>query len=694
VAWFSDVIVTTSGGSFFRFDPDCTIEAKGSAYVDPKNGGVIHDWRSTYIVNSTGIERTDNDLNFESGSSLICRRQRPNDPNPKIVYKSFFRHDYPTILLGQAPAKVIIDGLDIYGDLSAPRNLKIYFGTAAITSANNVRFFNAAKAQQCNSTYNDFYFEQLSMTSENANLPIVQNRPTYYQATPAAFSGGFRGAIATLNNPTFLNNCWNGLVEWNPDVNTGSRFSLQYSYVSAFRSGLTAVEGVNVRFTRARESITANPSLPTWADPDDAVLTAISDAEGTFSDVNLLDAYRAGTDRFNIERFNWTAKARTYDRRTAGETFFASRVLYQHSVDMSAGYSEEVQMLDVPHLTLTQAQAAALTGIALTASGATGGTVTVSGTVTASDLWHYYRQWISQTANFDSNDTWTFDGATLNIGAWDVVVSAGATLTANFVTTGAVSGDGEIVGSYTDASGSRVTIRTESGTAFTARLAINGVTQDTAHGVTGLPVTVQTTDTVRIAIAAFGRQARVIDTTGAALVAQATFALDPAPAVDITTPQATLDALAGTVDSYVTTEGEVSLLIGADLSAYTPDAVVAGLQYWLVTEGGSYFAALLETGQADIVSFSRGRVTINTAGFFAQPSEAWGVSLTVPDRGVSVPVVIQSPIDGARPVRPNGAGVILCTSPWTQQEAEINEGAIAGAVWAAPTRTLNGALFA
>jgi hypothetical protein len=40
-----------------------------------------------------------------------------------------------------------------------------------------------------------------------------------------------------------------------------------------------------------------------------------------------------------------------------------------------------------------------------------------------------------------------------NFGAWDVVVNSGATLTADFVTTGVVTNNGTIIGSYTDANG-------------------------------------------------------------------------------------------------------------------------------------------------------------------------------------------------------------------------------------------------
>jgi hypothetical protein len=67
--------------------------------------------------------------------------------------------------------------------------------------------------------------------------------------------------------------------------------------------------------------------------------------------------------------------------------------------------TEDVQLLTVPYLTLTQSQAAALTGISLVASGTTGGVITLTSNHTASEVWAYYRNWISTLANFGSNDT-------------------------------------------------------------------------------------------------------------------------------------------------------------------------------------------------------------------------------------------------------------------------------------------------
>jgi hypothetical protein len=106
------------------------------------------------------------------------------------------------------------------------------------------------------------------------------------------------------------------------------------------------------------------------------------------------------------------------------------------------------------NLTLTEAQAAAITGISLVASGSTGGTVTITENVTASDLWHYYRQWIATLANFGSEDTWQFNGAEVGTGTWNVVID-GATYTGDMTTTGIITlaNGAQFIGTRTDENG-------------------------------------------------------------------------------------------------------------------------------------------------------------------------------------------------------------------------------------------------
>ncbi len=76
-------------------------------------------------------------------------------------------------------------------------------------------------------------------------------------------------------------------------------------------------------------------------------------------------------------------------------------------------------MQSATFLSLTEAQANAITGISLVASGSSGGTVTLTSTHTDAELWQYFRAW--KPSNLASNDIWSFDGVSLNIVGWSLV---------------------------------------------------------------------------------------------------------------------------------------------------------------------------------------------------------------------------------------------------------------------------------
>lgn len=118
--------------------------------------------------------------------------------------------------------------------------------------------------------------------------------------------------------------------------------------------------------------------------------------------------------------------------------------------------------LDTP-MTVTTAAADAITGITLTPIGATGGNIEVDANIPLITLWNYYRAWISKLANKNSVDTWSCVGGLLSIGAWNITVKAGKTLSGNLTvdslaTTGLVTNLGNITVPFSDADGSRVLV--------------------------------------------------------------------------------------------------------------------------------------------------------------------------------------------------------------------------------------------
>jgi hypothetical protein len=132
--------------------------------------------------------------------------------------------------------------------------------------------------------------------------------------------------------------------------------------------------------------------------------------------------------------------------------------------------------------TVNEATAGAITGITLTPSGATGGTITISSNKEYQDIWNYYRYWISQFANKTSNDTWTCANGILNTQNWNIVVNSGVTLSGSsnistIKTLGTVTNNGLITSTYADSTGTY------------AKLLVNGLsTNMVAKLITGSTV--------------------------------------------------------------------------------------------------------------------------------------------------------------------------------------------------------------
>ena len=110
--------------------------------------------------------------------------------------------------------------------------------------------------------------------------------------------------------------------------------------------------------------------------------------------------------------------------------------------------------------TINETASLALTGITLTPSGANGGVINVTANCTWQDIWNFYRGYISQFANYASNDTWTCIGGVLDSKEWTLNVATGATIStsaniSSYKTNGTVTlnGSAQITSVYTSSAG-------------------------------------------------------------------------------------------------------------------------------------------------------------------------------------------------------------------------------------------------
>jgi hypothetical protein len=200
-------------------------------------------------------------------------------------------------------------------------------------------------------------------------------------------------------------------------------------------------------------TFTTAGNLKTWDFRNPFSYETTTNASGIALSTPALQAwYWEGSFKKNL-RFplsTATYQGRAYNYKTMN----VSVVLGSNSIqDVSAG----MVALDTA-TTITETAASAITGITLTPSGATGGTITISSNHEYKDVWEYYRWWISQFANKTSNDTWTCTGGILNTQNWNIVVNSGVTLSGSsnistIKTLGTVTNNGSITSTYADSTG-------------------------------------------------------------------------------------------------------------------------------------------------------------------------------------------------------------------------------------------------
>jgi hypothetical protein len=366
-------------------------------------------------------------------------------------------------------------------------------------------------------------------------------------------------------------------------------------------------------------------------------------------------------------------------------------------------------------VTVSEATASALTGITFTPSGATGGSIVISANRTLQDLWNYYRAWISQFTNWDSTDTWTCSGGLLNLGTWSLTVNAGAALTktaaiSSLTTSTTITINGTTDATFTDSTGTRVTIRERTDKLLSTYVTINGtpvggtvVDGTLRSGWVPLSaarvITVQPADAIRIAASFYGSKPTVFNMLGSE-IDKFTLSLDLEPAIDTNTNVAIRDEITACF-STVTNGATLEVTINKTLKAYTPKQVLAGLDYYIVSRGDLLHSVIAQNNNASLYSMSEGTIVTYSPAYKIRMSDldALGNPIVPTTIGYEVPLVIyyEDLATGIKSTMTllNASGAFLGTAPWTQQQASIGDAdkqAIADTaaveVWTSTTRTL------
>jgi hypothetical protein len=444
-------------------------------------------------------------------------------------------------------------------------------------------------------------------------------------------------------------------------------------------------------------TITTNGGLKTWDFRNAQVYTGTTNASGVATSSPVLKVWYGSSNIHNLRFPNSTATYR-----------FCAYNLKQQDVSIVLGsdiaIAQPIAMTQVNFLTITEAQALALTGITLTPSGTTGGSITLTSAKTVAEVWQYYRAWISQFANFGSDDTWSYDGANLNVGAWTLVgaefltgkiatVSATANgALANISISGNVSQStptdlsNVVIGgnlAYNTNTDIVVTLTncTISGTvsnAGTGNVKLNLVNSSISTGarvVAQYPITVTDAgnNLISTQIWVFNSLGSIVEDTGfQSLIASKTIYMPVGGSLRVysqsygyqskitntaatnaslvithipeTLVDTTLDATTrNTVAGYFSSVVESTLLyveVNTDLVNYTPAEVLNAMHYFIVSNGGNFAALSLLANTVGSVQLIDGGFRVYTAAFKGRAKSTLN-STNTPTLFITLPLYIE-----------------------------------------------------
>ena len=464
-----------------RFNP--LVETAGGA----NNGGaVVLGYRSTSWIRTNTFYADSDAYACRNGGRFFALRT-PNGQNPSVIHDVGTRHDWPTLDAGVTPAEYRIEGLFVRG---VGDSRKWYGGNSRNVGGRdllaNLQLSGSGEIFQA---YNTQYQSPLIplgfVGGEYAASNIQLVTPTFFSeavATGAINSSSLRVGRVWITDPNF-NNWWNGTISITAEFSAGAYMGIRTTHTMLTKRGTTVLTTPRIRRSRVVTGTPVGYNLSTLVYLPEAA-TTFATVNGSGISVQVCTLAFCGhtvgglTGAQLTEYYVWDVKCRDFANKTPGEWVAQART--HKTGNNLERITEEIQLLPVTNLTVTEAVAATITGIAFVPSGTTSGTVTISSSLSLQTLWNYYRWWQKQDANFNSEDTWDFDGTTLNCGAWNITVAGGSTLSGGILTTtGAITVTGSVdLTSYTGSGGTFVRI-TASGLVAGSRYQLFNVTDAT-----------------------------------------------------------------------------------------------------------------------------------------------------------------------------------------------------------------------
>lgn len=282
--------------------------------------------------------------------------------------------------------------------------------------------------------------------------PTIQGYKSEYVYQYVGSGGGAGGANAYFKASSLANidgifdfdNYFGGWVElYNCSAGAALKVVCQYSGGRASHcvplyqdinftiTDLSGVVGENARFLTTdaptnspTTTITTVSALKTWDFRSPLSYSGTADSAGKVSTSPVLQVWYGTTNQKNLRFPSSTANFKV-------RSFRLREQIVPVVLGSASAIEKSVAMVAIDNAPATEADGLAITGVTFDASG----NATVTANLTNLELFQAWCSRSAQLANFGWAHNWTFDGTTLNMGANNLTVSAGATLTGSFLTT-------------------------------------------------------------------------------------------------------------------------------------------------------------------------------------------------------------------------------------------------------------------